>query len=625
MTDTLTHRGPDASGVWLGGRAEVAFGHRRLSVIDVTEGGSQPMTSASGRYTITFNGEIYNYRTLKRDLCKEGRSFRSQSDTEVLLEAIESWGIERALEVAVGMFAFGLWDQHTRRLSLARDRAGEKPLYVCQQSGWVAFGSELKSIRVVPGFRDELSSEAIATYLRLGYVPGELSIYRNVRKVLPGTVLEFQFREGQGISQSEWQYWSLPLQGPLFSGSYREALDEAERLLKEAVERQLVSDVPLGAFLSGGIDSTAIVALMQEASSRPIRTFSIGSAIPEYNEAHYAQKVAKHLGTDHTEWIATDDDALELIPRLAQIYDEPFADSSQIATVLVSRLARQSVTVSLSGDAGDELFGGYNRYRVLPRIWRKAASFPVGLRQPLAKALEQLPSGLWEGVGRLLQAASGRRVVGMLGEKVRKVAFALSAKDACDLYARVVCLWQESPITWEQQPHDLFHVPLPVQMPWDTDLIRVLMYMDFRTYLPGDILVKVDRATMSVSLEARAPMLDRHLVDFMASVPSSYKIQGRTTKPILREIAYRRVPRALLDRPKQGFAVPIGDWLRGRLRDWAESLLDERRIREEGILDPVAVRRAWADHQSRRISRSDELWTVLMLQAWLNSRGESAS
>lgn len=617
MSKRLAHRGPDDYGVWVDTAAGVALAHRRLSIIDVTEGGHQPMTSASGRYTICYNGEIYNFRELKKSLQKHGISFRSHSDTEVLLAAVDTWGALAAIRQLVGMFAFALWDGLERRLLLARDRAGEKPLYYGHIGDKFGFASELKAFCAIPGFNNRVDRMALSGYLRLACVPTPYSIYESIRKLPPGHCATVHLHRGQRWLADVYEYWSLADHVAVRSESYEESRDGAERLLSQSVRDQMVADVPLGAFLSGGIDSTAIVALMQENSARKVRTFSIGWTEPAYDEARHAAAVAQHLGTDHTELYVSPADALAVVPELGRIYDEPFADSSQIPTLLVARLARQHVAVALSGDAGDEVFGGYNRYTFAPRVWSAVGRLPVGVRSFLAAGIRSIPPDWWDLLGDGISRMGGRDGIRLLGEKMHKLARAIPAASHADLYGRLASCWLVSPAV-AACPHPLiewYRVPEALR-PVDK-FVEYMMLLDFVAYMTDDILVKVDRATMSASLEARVPMLDHRLVEFMGGVPVRHKVSESGSKRILRDIVHARVPTELIDRPKTGFGVPIDSWLRGPLRDWAESLLSDNSLKRHGLLDVPRVRGAWSEHQSGRSPRHHELWAVLMFQAWM--------
>jgi asparagine synthase (glutamine-hydrolysing) len=603
MAATLSHRGPDHADAWADARGGVALAHRRLSVLDLSSQGHQPMRSADGRFVIVYNGEIYNHEALRSQLEREGRApaWRGHSDTEVFLAAVTAWGFERALQALTGMFALAVWDARERELLLARDRMGEKPLYYGRVAGAFAFASELKAFRACRGFSRRVDRQALALYARYAYVPAPWSIYEGVRKLPPGTWLALGAADLAARRLPEpRRYWSLAAavergQASCFRGGEGEAVQELERVLSAAVRRQIIADVPVGAFLSGGVDSSCVVALMQQAGDGPARTFTIGFRESKYDEARHAAAIARHLGTSHTELYVTPREALDVIPRLPETYDEPFADSSQIPTSLVARLARQHVTVSLSGDGGDELFGGYNRYVWGPRL----ARLPALLRGPAARAL----SGV---------AASGPQ----------KLARALGAANGEALYEGLASFWAEGSPVREAPP--VPSVGERCASLQSLSLAERMMYWDAATYLPDDILAKVDRAAMAVSLETRVPMLDHEVVEFAWRLPPAMRVRAGRTKPLLRRLLERHVPRKLFERPKMGFAVPLEHWLRGPLRGWAESLLAEPRLEREGWFDAARVRAAWREHLEGRRERQHDLWIVLMFQAWLDSGGAAA-
>jgi asparagine synthase (glutamine-hydrolysing) len=623
MTGALAHRGPDDRGYWYQRDLGLAMGHRRLSIVDLSPAGHQPMGSASGRYWITLNGEIYNYASLRAELESQGAApaWRGHSDTEVLLAAIEAWGLRQALERSVGMFALALWDRAHRRLSLARDRAGEKPLYYGRVGPAFLFGSELKALRAYPGFHAEIDRGCLALFLRHNYVPEPRSIYRGVQRVPAGTIVEVDEsgRYGEPVT-----YWSLADSADraatrVFSGSDHEAVETLERILGEAVSLQMVADVPLGAFLSGGIDSSLIVALMQRRSARRVRTFTIGFSEPDYDESRYARDVARHLGTDHTELIVTPAEAMQVIPRLATIYDEPFADSSQIPTHLVAQLARQHVTVSLSGDAGDELFGGYNRYAWAQRV-SNSTSFLGPFRGVAARSIRRLSPETWTrmvGLGSWLLPRRWRET--RAGDKLHRIAELLDSSPE-GMYRALISHWRSPAdlVIDAREPESRL-----TEMMARTSSRRFeedMMFWDFMTYLPGDILVKVDRAAMAVSLETRVPMLDHRVIEFAWSLPLNLRVHNGSGKWLLKELLSRYVPGTLTDRPKMGFGIPIDGWLRGPLRDWAESLLDESRLRSEGFLYPGPIREKWLEHVSGRRNWAYHLWDVIMFQSWLEEQ-----
>jgi len=621
MTATLVHRGPDDAGHWFDDRAGLALGHRRLSVLDLSPAGHQPMLSPSDRYAIVFNGEIYNHHAIRAELERSGvaPAWRGHSDTETLLAAVDAWGLRPSLDRCVGMFALALWDRQQRRLSLARDRAGEKPLYYGVRNGVFLFGSELKALRAHPAFQGEIDRGALALYLRHNYVPDPYSIYRGIRKLLPGTMVEV---DEHGIPAAPVPYWD-PTEAVArgraapFDGSDSEALARLESVLGQAVADQMISDVPLGAFLSGGIDSSLIVALMQARSPRPVKTFTIGFEDDAYNEARHARAVAAHLGTDHTEMIVTPTETMAIVPRLPGMYDEPFADSSQIPTALVCALARRHVTVSLSGDAGDELFGGYTRYMLVSRIWRLLSRVPGQIRRLAARALISLSPEQWDAVARrMAPLLAGRMRVSHPGDKLHKGAALLHVASMPDVYRSLISQWDRPDLVSNGTPEARSRLE---DLMASTQALRPeesMMLWDFCSYLPGDILVKVDRAAMSASLETRVPMLDHRVIEFAWSLPFHLRIRDGEGKWLLRQLLYRHVPRALIDRPKMGFGVPIDAWLRGPLQEWAEDLLAESRLKSEGFFDPASIRHRWQEHLSGRRNWAYSIWTVLMFQAW---------
>lgn len=621
MARQIERRGPDDQGVWVDGGTGFALAHRRLSILDLSPQGHQPMVSSCGRYVIAFNGEVYNFAELRNQLDRAGAApvWRGHSDTEVMLAAIANWGLESALKKFVGMFAFALWDRDTRILSLARDRLGEKPLYYGWQGDTLLFGSELKALRAHPQFNADIDRDALTLYLRHNAIPAPFTIYRGIYKVPPATFL--QFHAGHRRMEPV-EYWSARLvaesgQRNLFRGDDAEALTELERLLHQAVRGQMISDVPLGAFLSGGIDSSTIVALMQAQSSRPLKTFTIGFHEASYNEADHARAVARHLGTDHTELYVSPQDAMNVIPELSVVYDEPFADSSQIPTCLVSRLARQQVTVSVSGDGGDELFGGYNRYFWACNVWRKLGWMPRSIRSALAMMLTTVPPELWDVCFRRLDRLLPARFrYANPGDKLHKAAEILAVRSPEDIYLGLVSHWK-APAQMVLGGHEPRTVLTDgkgwVDIP---EFEHRMMYLDTVTYLPNDILTKVDRAAMSVSLETRVPLLDHRVVEFAWTLPLSLKISQGQGKCLLRELLYRHVPRVLMERPKMGFGVPIDHWLRGPLKSWARALIDPARLAREGIFDPTPIQRKWDEHQAGTSNWSYYLWDVLMFQQW---------
>lgn len=629
MTDTIRHRGPDDGGYWVDGERGVALGHRRLSILDLSPAGHQPMHSPSGRYVMVFNGEIYNHLEMRRQLeagadGSASPAWRGRSDTETLLAGFDAWGIAPALARTVGMFAFAVWDRHSGTLTLGRDRIGEKPLYYGWQgrgSGAVfLFGSELKALRAHPAFESDIDRDALCLQMRYSYIPAPHSIYRGIAKLPPGCLLTVSARMREPRLTS---YWSGPRQvaagvAAPFAGSAEQAVEALDALLRDAVQAQMIADVPLGAFLSGGVDSSTVVALMQVQSARPVKTFSIGFHEEGYNEAEYAKAVAAHLGTEHTELYVHAQQALSIIPRLQSVYDEPFSDSSQLPTILVSQLARQHVTVSLSGDAGDELFCGYNRYQLAARLWRTVNAAPLSLRRLAARGITAVPIDTWNRLARrsARYLPSSMRFANT-GDKLHKGAQVLSNATLDDLYLGLVSHWDDPAalVLGGAEPLTLLRGEAPPLT--GLDGVQRMMALDLLTYLPDDILVKVDRAAMSVSLETRVPFLDHRVVEFAWRLPQSMKLRDGVSKWALRQVLYKYVPRTLIERPKMGFGVPIDSWLRGPLRDWAETLLAEPRLRSEGYFDPAQLRRKWHEHLSGQRNWQYHLWDVLMFQSWL--------
>ena len=622
MAATLHHRGPDDSGVWADPIAGIVLAHRRLSILDLSPLGHQPMHSPCGRYVVTFNGEIYNFRALRQELEARGQQFRGQSDTEVLVACVSEFGIMSAVRRLNGMFAFALWDRRERQLYLVRDRLGEKPLYYGYLGTTLVFGSELKALRTHPEFGCSLNRDALALYLRHSCIPAPFSIYEGISKVLPGTMVRTSPENADRIP-TVTRYWSVEaaaeqgLANP-FTGSEEDAVGELDTLLRDAVKHRMEADVPIGAFLSGGIDSSLIVALMQAQSAQPVRTFTIGFHEAQYNEANHAKAVAQHLGTDHTELYVTPQEAMAVIPHLPVLYGEPFSDPSQIPTFLVSRLARQDVTVVLSGDGGDELFGGYDHYLLGADVWRKIKRIPNPMRALLARSIRAVSRKQWNRliapIAHLLPHSTWQRNP---GEKLHSVARVLTAEAPESLYLEMVSHWKQPDevVLGAQEPLTAvtdYRRHLPV-----AEFEPRMMYIDSLSYLPDDILVKVDRASMAVSLEARVPFLDHRLVEFSWHVPLAWKIRDGKGKWLLRKLLQKYVPPALTERPKMGFGVPIHVWLRGPLREWAESLLEEKRLKDDGFLDPHQVRTKWEEHQRGTGRWEFLLWDVLMFQAWL--------
>lgn len=625
MTDILAHRGPDDRGVWFDRDSGTGLGHRRLSIIDLSEQGSQPMVSESGRYRITCNGEVYNYRELKKELEGLGHSFRGTSDTEVVLACVEQWGLYDSLARFVGMFAFALWDSAERKLFLVRDRLGIKPLYYGIINGSLVFGSELKAIYKFPGFDGKIDRNSLSLLLKYCYIPAPSTIYEGVFKLTPGTILTAFVGRGREVELGSSTFWSVKgaaRQGRKepFSGDEGEAVDMLESILKQAVSDRLVADVPVGAFLSGGIDSSLITALMQKSSDRPVRTFTVGFDEPGYDEAGYASAIAQHLGTDHTEMRVASSDALDVVPRLPALYDEPFADSSQIPTHLVSCLTRKHVKVALSGDGGDELFSGYNRYFWASDIHRSLFRYPQPARKLLSSLFRALSapglSWMWKGAGSIA-SESRKYFFENPANRFLKLSELLGADGYPGMYERLISSWQEpSPVVIGSEGA-LTGLSEKVDLgDFDTG-IDWMMVTDMVSYLPDDILVKVDRASMGAGLEARVPMLDHRVVEFALTLPLSMKVRDGRGKWLLREVLSRHVPGELFERPKRGFEVPLGEWLRGPLREWAEDLLSEDRLKREGFFNPVQVRAKWNEHISDRRQWHYHLWNVLMFQAWL--------
>jgi asparagine synthase (glutamine-hydrolysing) len=623
MCQTLAHRGPDGHGAWQDFDAGVALGHRRLAVVDLSAQGDQPMVSASGQLVIVFNGEIYNYRELRVTLEKDCRvQWRGQSDTEVLLEAISQWGVERALASIEGQFAFALWDRGARRMVLARDRFGEKPLYYGKIGRDLVFASELKAMRKHPDFSGAIDQQSLASYVRYGYVPHPASIYAGIKKLTQGCWVEFAADDVlAGVSQPR-SYWTLrgavgeALASP-FTGSEAEATKQLDQLLRRSVASRMVADVPLGALLSGGIDSSLTVALMQAQSSRAVKTFTIGSWNRHLNEAGHAKEMARILGTDHTELYVGPEEALGVIPLLGSMYDEPFADSSQIPTYLVSQLARSSVTVALSGDGGDELFGGYNRHR-LGGHWRQFMCLPQHMRRAAMAAVKAISPGMWNATIRGLgPLAPSELRHGLGGDKLHKWADKAGANNSQEFLGKLLSAW-DSPEVLMLNGNSGEAITGGANLGQHAGFAQDAMYGDTDYYLPDDILVKVDRASMATSLEVRSPFLDTSILSFAWSLPMEMKISANTGKRALRRVLEGYVPSAMFERPKQGFAVPIADWLRGELRDWADDLLSVHRLRSDGLFNVSTVRRTWDEHQSGRRNWDVRLWTLLMMQVWLD-------
>ncbi len=615
VNNRLLHRGPDDGGAWIDAPAGIALGHRRLAILDLSPAGHQPMHSASGRYVIVYNGEIYNHLAIREQLerAAQAPAWRGHSDTETLLAGFDVWGIERTLQAAVGMFAFALWDREERILTLARDRVGEKPLYFGWQGDEFLFGSELKALCAHPRFRAEIDREALAMYMRRGYFAAPKSIYRGIFKVMPGTFAQLSVRSAPGSAPQATAYWSLReiaergLAAPLEADD-EAATDALEAALKRAVSQQSLSDVPLGAFLSGGIDSTIVVALLQAQAARPVRTFTIGFLESEYHEADHARAVAQRLGTEHTELYVTPRETMDVIPKLASMYDEPFGDSSAIPTHLVSQLARRHVTVCLSGDGGDELFGGYTRYRRTEETWRMFSRVPGLARSALS-------------FGCRAYARSTR--VSASGWKARRLALYLSARTAGECYTARTLLHDDAhdlvPGSGERLGLGSLSEALDASLSSD-NIFNRMMYADALTYLPDDILAKVDRASMAVSLESRVPLLDHRVLELAWRLPLRMKVRNGESKWLLKRVLHRHVPQSLMERPKMGFGVPVNEWVRGPMRAWAEDLLSESRLRADGMLNPRLVRELWSRHVAGLSDEGDSLWQVLMFQAWFREQ-----
>lgn len=623
MAALLRHRGPDEGGIWLRPEDGIALGFRRLSILDLTPTGSQPMMSSSGRFVLIFNGEIYNFADLRQELEADGLHFRGRSDTEVVLAAFERWGIEQAIRRLDGMFAFAVWDRNQCELLLARDRMGEKPLYYCWTGTHFLFASELKALRQHPRFEATLDRNALALYLHHGYIPAPHTVYAGVSKLPPASLMRVSARQPSAATPD--LYWSVRdaaeqgISKP-FAGDQAAALDELDCILRASVRRRMVADVPLGAFLSGGIDSTVIVALMQAQSDQPVKTFTVGFDHADYDEAIFARAVAQELGTEHNELQVTSDQALAIIPRLPSVYDEPFADPSQIPTLLVSELARRHVTVSLSGDGGDELFAGYQRYFAAQALWGKVRWLTRSGRHTLSRGIAAVPVARLNGLSRLLASTFSRYSrPGTVGDKLHKAAELIRARSPEELYYRLVshCLSPSDFIIGAAESAPGFADPMPPSRL--LGFMNHMMYMDQVTYLPDDILVKLDRASMAVSLESRVPMLDHKLVEFAWRLPLAWKVKGEEGKSLLRELLRRYLRSTAWDRPKRGFGVPIGEWLRGPLRPWGEDLLGETRLCSQGIFHAEPLRRRWREHLEGRRNWNHFLWAVLCFQAWLES------
>ena len=616
MADALMHRGPDAGASWADPNAGFATGHRRLSIVDLTAAGAQPMVSQSGRFVISYNGEVYNAAEIRPELQSKGYVFRGHSDTEVILEACAEWGVDATVRRLIGMFAFALWDRREHRLWLVRDRLGIKPLYWGQFGKLLLFGSELKALRAHPGWPAEINRDAIASFVRFNYIPAPHSIYRGINKLPPGAILEVNSAAEPRITR----FWTLDdvvqqARRSPFKGSDDEAEEALATLLGDAVERRMIADVPLGAFLSGGIDSSTVVALMQSKSPRPVRTFSIGFQEEEYNEAHHAKAIAHHLGTDHTELYVTHDEARDVIPRLSEIYDEPFADSSQIPTYLISALTRRYVTVALSGDGGDELFCGYNRYFHALSIRPYLSTLPHWLRRTGSGLIRAVPAATWNRAQRLVPS---RMRLPNIGDKLHKLANVMIL-DEDQTYLQLLSHFHQPNdiVNGGSEPPSIIGSPEAKRVV--PDYVERMQYLDTLTYLPDDILTKVDRASMSVALEARVPIIDHRVVELAWRFPERMRFRDGKSKWILRRVLRRFVPDTLTDRPKMGFGVPVDHWLRGPLRDWAENLLSESALTRDGLFNSEVIRTRWTAHLEGRENWQYSLWTIITMQAWLEN------
>ena len=626
MSKSISHRGPDNSDIWADPRIGISLGHQRLAILDLSENGNQPMHSKSGRYVVSYNGEIYNHQSLRREI--EGSSYwEGSSDTETLLAAIETWGIEKALSKLVGMFAFALWDKQRNKLILARDRMGEKPLYYRFNNNSLIFGSELKSLKCFPGFEFKLNIEALSYYFKYSYIPSPHTIYEDTYKLQQGSYITFNAkRDDRGKltlnSQHEIDtFWSVKdkinsSRHDMFQGSFEEAVAESKKLLSESVKMQMLSDAPLGSFLSGGIDSSLITSIMQANSIKPIKTFSIGFDQKDYDEAIFSKKIANHLGTEHTELYLSEKDIVDTIVKLPTIFDEPFADSSQVPTYLVSSLASKDVKVALSGDGGDELFGGYNRYTLGPKI----TNLPFILRLIGSKTIKSFSPGQWKSIHHyILSSFTPFKGISNFGDKIHKLSRALEARSEKDLYEILISTWNDvSPIS---NKLELNNDHFETNSAWLDDITfqQNMMNSDLQHYLHDDILVKIDRTAMSRSLEGRVPLLDHRLVEFSLKLPLSMKINHTGGKIILRNILEDYIPNELFEREKQGFAIPIETLIRGPLKDWSEELLDPLRLQSEGILNSDLIKSKWTEHKSGKRNWQQQLWSVLMFQSWLDS------
>jgi asparagine synthase (glutamine-hydrolysing) len=626
MAKTMIHRGPDDEGVWFDSNVGVGLAHRRLAIIDLSREGHQPMTSISGRYVIVYNGEIYNFQLLRKSLKNENIQWRSHSDTEVILAAIESWGIETAVKHCIGMFAFALWDKKERILYLCRDRIGIKPLYYALIKNGMVFGSELKALKAHQDFEPIIDRNALALYLRYNCIPAPYCIFQNSWKLMPGHILKISansLRKKKELPKS-FSYWSASniveagKREPVKYTTAEEAIERLEDKLFDAVKMRMISDVPLGCFLSGGVDSSTVASLMQKQSNQPIKTFTIGFHDIRYNEAKYAKAVANILGTEHTELYVSIDDAIDVIPNLPTLYDEPFSDSSQIPTFLLSKLTRLHVTVCLSGDGGDEIFGGYNRHFLWQSIWQKTKWMPMHLKKLISCGMKKISPNTWDKILQNLMFLSPERFkFGMSGDRIHKLSEVIDSQSPEMIYKTLISHWKEPEKIVINGSEPMTVIAKCNYHPTISEFTHQMMYFDLITYLPDDILTKIDRASMGVSLEARVPILDHRVVEFVWRLPLSMKVFNNQGKWILRQILYKYVPKELIERPKMGFAIPIDAWLRGPLRDWAETILDENRLKQEGFFDPKPIRNKWEEHLSGKLNWQYDLWDVLMFQSWL--------
>ncbi len=612
MTDRLAHRGPNDGSTWINQKAGIALGHRRLSIIDLSSTGKQPMHSQNGDYIIVYNGEIYNFIELKKQLTAKNHHFYGQSDTEVILALISEYGFETALQRMSGMFALALWDNKNKTLSLARDRIGEKPLYYGIINNTFVFGSELKALQAYPNFNNPINRKSLMLFMQYGYVPTPHSIYEEIYKLTPGTTLTISASTLHTLPTPK-TYWSaIDIAQTNLANNLEltdvQAIETTDQLLNAIIQKQMIADVPIGAFLSGGIDSSLIAALMQANSSQPIKTFTIGFHDQAYNEAHFAKAIAKHLHTDHTEFYVDAQQALSIIPQLPSIYDEPFADSSAIPTILLAQLTKQQVSVCLSGDGGDEIFGGYNRYLLAQTLWQKLSYLPYHIRLSIQKLLLSISPSRWH---QLLKFTT----IPMIGDKLHKFASIVAIKSPALFYQQLISQWPNANNLVKNQIISNHQTLL--QEIESMNFIEKMMITDTISYLPDDIMVKIDRATMAVSLESRAPYLDHQLIELMWKLPLHMKIRNSTSKWLLRQILYKYVPQHLIDRPKMGFGIPLDVWLRGPLRDWAESLLNKALIEQQGYLQAAPILEKWQEHLSGKRNWQYQLWTVLMFQAWM--------